>query len=205
MTKQRCLAALDAVSVSYLVPVAAWTTSARKDAIGRPAVLSYPSKSEAMVVDESLIFRSDSNCEDLAGFAGAGLYDSVTTKEYQVIFQGVPRSTPSPPRPEQQPPDQATLMPLQTRRVDYTIDRLVTDPEFRQDLLGRICKVRASLAPRRGGQVSRSNVHRQLIPKRPIPAQVGAAIEESMGCPQDIEGVVDHSGTIWIVQARPQV
>jgi hypothetical protein len=35
-------------------------------------VLLYPSKSEAMFVDESLIFRSDSNGEDLEGYAGAG-------------------------------------------------------------------------------------------------------------------------------------
>lgn len=31
-----------------------------------------------MFVPESLIFRSDSNGEDLEGYAGAGLYDSIT-------------------------------------------------------------------------------------------------------------------------------
>ena len=41
-------------------------------------VLAYPSKSDGMFVSESLIFRSDSNGEDLAGYAGAGLYDSIT-------------------------------------------------------------------------------------------------------------------------------
>jgi len=41
-------------------------------------VLAYPSKSDGMFVPESLIFRSDSNGEDLAGYAGAGLYDSIT-------------------------------------------------------------------------------------------------------------------------------
>ncbi len=35
-------------------------------------VLMYPSKSEGMFVPESLIFRSDSNGEDLEGYAGAG-------------------------------------------------------------------------------------------------------------------------------------
>lgn len=35
-------------------------------------VLLYPSKGEGMFVDESLIFRSDSNGEDLEGYAGAG-------------------------------------------------------------------------------------------------------------------------------------
>ena len=38
----------------------------------------YPSKSDGMFVPESLIFRSDSNGEDLKGYAGAGLYDSIT-------------------------------------------------------------------------------------------------------------------------------
>ena len=39
-------------------------------------LVSYPSKSVGLY-DGGLIFRSDSNGEDLAGFAGAGLYDSV--------------------------------------------------------------------------------------------------------------------------------
>lgn len=44
----------------------------------RPQVLCYASKSEAMYVRDSLIFRSDSNGEDLEGYAGAGLYESIT-------------------------------------------------------------------------------------------------------------------------------
>lgn len=44
-------------------------------------VLLYPSKSDGMFVPESLIFRSDSNGEDLEGYAGAGLYDSITMDE----------------------------------------------------------------------------------------------------------------------------
>ncbi len=41
-------------------------------------VLSYPNKSEIMKVGtgKGFIFRSDSNAEDLPGFAGAGLFDS---------------------------------------------------------------------------------------------------------------------------------
>lgn len=35
-------------------------------------MLLYPSKGEGMFVPESLIFRSDSNGEDLDGYAGAG-------------------------------------------------------------------------------------------------------------------------------------
>jgi alpha-glucan,water dikinase len=45
---------------------------------GRAQVEMYPSKSDGMFVPESLIFRSDSNGEDLEGYAGAGLYDSIT-------------------------------------------------------------------------------------------------------------------------------
>ena len=41
-------------------------------------IIMFPSKSEGMFVAESLIFRSDSNGEDLEGYAGAGLYDSIT-------------------------------------------------------------------------------------------------------------------------------
>ena len=56
----------------------ATSPSASKDDPDNPRVLSYPSKSAAMFVPESLIFRSDSNGEDLDGYAGAGLYDSIT-------------------------------------------------------------------------------------------------------------------------------
>ena len=41
-------------------------------------MVAFPSKSDGLFVPESLIFRSDSNGEDLAGYAGAGLYDSIT-------------------------------------------------------------------------------------------------------------------------------
>ena len=36
-------------------------------------------------------------------------------------------------------------------------------------------------------------------------AKVGAAIEAALGSAQDIEGVVDHDGNIYVVQTRPQV
>lgn len=35
--------------------------------------------------------------------------------------------------------------------------------------------------------------------------KVGAAIEASLGSAQDVEGVVDPDGRIYIVQTRPQV
>jgi len=60
---------------------------------------------------DSLIFRSDSNGEDLEGFAGAGLYDSITMEK-------------------------ATL-----KNVDYSADNLITDEGKRQKLLSTISKV----------------------------------------------------------------
>jgi alpha-glucan, water dikinase len=38
-------------------------------------VLGYPSKPIGLFIKRSIIFRSDSNGEDLEGYAGAGLYD----------------------------------------------------------------------------------------------------------------------------------
>eukprot|EP01053_Blabericola_migrator_P001004 Blabericola_migrator_1__1003@NODE_1252_length_4978_cov_140_400733_g846_i0_p1_GENE_NODE_1252_length_4978_cov_140_400733_g846_i0NODE_1252_length_4978_cov_140_400733_g846_i0_p1_ORF_typecomplete_len1569_score346_11PPDK_N/PF01326_19/5_7e25PPDK_N/PF01326_19/0_0021PPDK_N/PF01326_19/7_2e08Mad3_BUB1_I/PF08311_12/2_3Mad3_BUB1_I/PF08311_12/54CBM53/PF16760_5/7_7e02CBM53/PF16760_5/1_1e04CBM53/PF16760_5/0_72_NODE_1252_length_4978_cov_140_400733_g846_i0324738 len=40
-------------------------------------VVAFPAKSEALIAKGSLIFRSDSNGEDLEGFAGAGLFESI--------------------------------------------------------------------------------------------------------------------------------
>ncbi|KAL4422809.1 hypothetical protein ABPG75_009006 [Micractinium tetrahymenae] len=96
--------------VSGTVPGTALTFVARKDDIDNPRVLLYPSKSEAMFVPDSLIFRSDSNGEDLQGYAGAGLYDSVTTAA------------------------------TETRKVDYSSDPLLTDPAFRQRLMADVCR-----------------------------------------------------------------
>lgn len=41
---------------------------------------SYPNKPMGLIA-EGFIFRSDSNSEDLPGFAGAGLFDSYTMHE----------------------------------------------------------------------------------------------------------------------------
>jgi alpha-glucan, water dikinase len=109
-----------------------------------PAVLSYPSKSVGMFVPESLIFRSDSNGEDLEGYAGAGLYESITMD----------------------PPTIST--------VDYSSDPLTADVIFRSDLLSRV-------------------------------AESGWALERALGSAQDVEGVVDPDGKVYIVQTRPQV
>jgi hypothetical protein len=64
--------------VSGQFPGKGMSFAASKRDLDNPRVLAYPSKSAAMFVPDSLIFRSDSNGEDLEGYAGAGLYDSIT-------------------------------------------------------------------------------------------------------------------------------
>jgi alpha-glucan,water dikinase len=63
-------------------PGRALSFTCKKDG-GTPAatlkVAGYPSKGLALY-GEGLIFRSDSNVEDLSGFAGAGLYDSIAMR-----------------------------------------------------------------------------------------------------------------------------
>jgi alpha-glucan,water dikinase len=73
-------------------------------------VQSYPGKSVGLY-GKGVIFRSDSNGEDLEGFAGAGLYDSFLAEE-----------------PEH-------------RILDYTHERLVWDEGFRNDLLPGIARI----------------------------------------------------------------
>ena len=53
--------------VSGTVPGSALSFSAPKADLASPQILTFPSKSHGMFVPESLIFRSDSNGEDLAG------------------------------------------------------------------------------------------------------------------------------------------
>jgi len=77
---------------------------------GLPKLLAFPSKGEAWY-GSGLIFRSDSNGEDLAGFAGAGLYDSVLFDEPRRVV------------------------------VDYSQQPLVWDEAFRGNLLAGIARL----------------------------------------------------------------
>jgi len=101
--------------VSGMVPGSSIAFTARKDNLDHPETLSYASKSEGMFVRDSLIFRSDSNGEDLEGYAGAGLYESITMDETQLV------------------------------RVDYNDDPITCDPEFRRKVMSDICKVGAAI------------------------------------------------------------
>jgi len=75
----------------------------------KATMLSYPSKSLGLY-GSGLIFRSDSNGEDLEGYAGAGLYDSVLLDE----------------------PRKAAL--------DYSQERLIWDKSLRDELLAKIAR-----------------------------------------------------------------
>ncbi len=73
-------------------------------------ILAFPSKSVALF-GSGLIFRSDSNGEDLAGYAGAGLYDSIM------------------------------LEPSVKVPLDYTRESLVGNEDFRKDFLISVANI----------------------------------------------------------------
>lgn len=117
------VAGLGEAIVGGAVPGSALAFATRKDALDAPRVLAYPSKGAGFFVDarDSLIFRSDSNGEDLPGYAGAGLYDSITM-------------------------DDSVL-----RAVDYGGDRLLTDSAFRSDLMTRVARAASAVEAACGG------------------------------------------------------
>jgi alpha-glucan,water dikinase len=82
-----------------------WDKTAQK-----AMILSYPSKSIGLY-GSGLIFRSDSNGEDLEGYAGAGLYESVLLDK----------------------PREAAL--------DYSQERLIWDQNFRNELIKKIAQI----------------------------------------------------------------
>src|SRR5438552_6206273 len=77
-------------------------------------LVAYPRKSEGLY-GGGLIFRSDSSGEDLAGYAGAGLYDSVL------------------------------LEPPRRLALDYTVEPIVWDERLRNELLKEIARIGLAL------------------------------------------------------------
>jgi alpha-glucan,water dikinase len=73
-------------------------------------LLAYPSKSVGLY-GGGLIFRSDSNAEDLAGYAGAGLYSSIP------------------------------LNPPKELHLNYAPDLLIQDKTFRREFLSKVGKI----------------------------------------------------------------
>ncbi|XP_038994051.1 alpha-glucan water dikinase, chloroplastic-like [Hibiscus syriacus] len=80
----------------------------KKNNLDSPQVLGYPSKPIGLFIRRSIIFRSDSNGEDLEGYAGAGLYDSVPMDEEEKLV------------------------------LDYTSDPLINDGKFQRETLSSI-------------------------------------------------------------------
>jgi alpha-glucan,water dikinase len=77
---------------------------------GEPNIVGFPSKSVGLF-GSGLIFRSDSSGEDLAGYAGAGLYESVM------------------------------LPPAHELLLDYTNEPLVWDQDWRGELLLNVAHI----------------------------------------------------------------
>ncbi|XVE92371.1 hypothetical protein REPUB_Repub01dG0091600 [Reevesia pubescens] len=80
----------------------------KKNNLNSPQVLGYPSKPIGLFIRRSIIFRSDSNGEDLEGYAGAGLYDSVPMDEEEKVV------------------------------LDYSSDPLINDANFQQSILSSV-------------------------------------------------------------------
>ncbi|XP_078431016.1 pyruvate phosphate dikinase, PEP/pyruvate binding domain-containing protein [Wolffia australiana] len=87
----------------------------KKNDIGSPKLLGYPSKPVGLFIRRSIIFRSDSNGEDLEGYAGAGLYDSVPMDEAEKVV------------------------------LDYSSDPLITDAGFRKSMLSKIAQAGSAI------------------------------------------------------------
>ncbi|XP_052204850.1 alpha-glucan water dikinase, chloroplastic [Diospyros lotus] len=87
----------------------------KKNDLNNPQMLGYPSKPIGLFIKRSIIFRSDSNGEDLEGYAGAGLYDSVPMDEEERVV------------------------------VDYSSDQLIIDQKFRQTILSSIARAGSAI------------------------------------------------------------
>jgi alpha-glucan, water dikinase len=95
-------------------PGRAFSFSAPKSGAGDVALIALPSKLEAHFAPDGgacLIARSDSNGEDLEGYAGAGLYESHTTRA------------------------------TKTQATNYAAERLLWDASFRGDLVKKLVEL----------------------------------------------------------------
>ncbi|HEY7156101.1 MAG TPA: PEP/pyruvate-binding domain-containing protein, partial [Gemmataceae bacterium] len=113
-------------------------------------LVSYPSKSVGLY-GKGVIFRSDSNGEDLPGFAGAGLYDSFLADE-----------------PEH-------------RLLNYRDEKLLWDAKFREELLHSIARAALEVERLLGsaqdieGAIAGGQLH--VVQTRP---QVGLSDDETL-------------------------
>merc|ERR1711957_579097 len=77
-------------------------------------VNSYPNKSLGLAAT-GFIFRSDSNSEDLPGFAGAGLFDSYTMNEEKKF------------------------------RISYNQEKLIVNEQFRTEFMKKVGHIGAHI------------------------------------------------------------
>ncbi|XVE60631.1 hypothetical protein DITRI_Ditri05aG0143200 [Diplodiscus trichospermus] len=91
-------------------PGRAMSFIAKKNNLRCPIVTGYASKKIGIYCKPSIIFRSDSNGEDLEGYAGAGLYDSVLMDEEE------------------------------SRVLDYSNDPMIVDKTFQTSLFSKIAE-----------------------------------------------------------------
>ncbi|KAM0856328.1 hypothetical protein ACQ4PT_049161 [Festuca glaucescens] len=111
----------------------------KKDDLDSPKVLGYPSKPIGLFIKRSIIFRSDSNGEDLEGYAGAGLYDRLVNFFHETRFTHMLKNSFSITAKEcacfSVPMDEEDQVVL-----DYTTDALITDSGFRSSILSSIAR-----------------------------------------------------------------
>uniref|UniRef100_A0A6N2K070 alpha-glucan, water dikinase n=2 Tax=Salix viminalis TaxID=40686 RepID=A0A6N2K070_SALVM len=106
----------------------------KKNDLNTPQVLGYPSKPFGLFIKRSIIFRSDSNGEDLEGYAGAGLYDRYNLRKTLtgwIYNEGSRRE------------GKLTILHAMTREkvvLDYSSDPLITDDNFRRTILSSIAR-----------------------------------------------------------------
>ncbi|XP_039049997.1 alpha-glucan water dikinase 2 [Hibiscus syriacus] len=91
-------------------PGRAMSFVAKKNNLKCPIVTGYASKKIGLYCKPTIIFRSDSNGEDLEGFAGAGLYDSVLMDEEESMV------------------------------LDYSIDPMIVNKAFQTSILSKIAE-----------------------------------------------------------------
>ncbi|XWS25405.1 hypothetical protein CRYUN_Cryun27aG0065400 [Craigia yunnanensis] len=91
-------------------PGRAMSFIAKKNNLRCPIVTGYASKQIGLYCKPSIIFRSDSNGEDLEGYAGAGLYDSVLMDE------------------------------VENKVLDYSNDPMIVDKAFQTSLFSKIAE-----------------------------------------------------------------
>ncbi|XP_024523543.1 alpha-glucan water dikinase 2 [Selaginella moellendorffii] len=101
----------------------AFSFTVPKSNLEEARILSLPSKRVGLFAAEgTVIARSDSNGEDLEGFSGAGLYDSVTVDVSKEVV------------------------------LDYSEERLIWDHAFRGQLLKAVCQVGINVEAAFNGQ-----------------------------------------------------